>query len=141
MDPKDAAFLGTGWTFPPTFSASQSTVVMAPGAADIKDSLRVLFGTIPGERQMVPTYGCELWRMVFGTLNTTLITQIDNAVRTAVLNWEPRIDVDEVIVQEAPGPEGMVTVNVAYTIRRTNTRDNLVYPFYLREGTLVPSAG
>jgi uncharacterized protein len=136
----DPSFLGTGWSFPPTFSRPDATVVMVSDDADIQQSLRVLFGTAPGERVMLETYGCDLWRMVFGTLSTTLITRIQDAVRTAVLRWEPRIDVAAVEVSPVPGPQGLLTVTVAYRIRRTNARSNLVYPFYLREGTLVPAA-
>ncbi|HVG43241.1 MAG TPA: GPW/gp25 family protein [Longimicrobium sp.] len=136
----DPSFLGTGWSFPPTFTRAGHTVLTASDDADIKQSLRVLFGTAPGERIMLAEYGCSLWRLVFGALTATLITQIGDAVRMAVLRWEPRIDVDAVEVSAAPGSDGLVAVNVAYTIRTTNARSNLVYPFYLREGTLVPAA-
>lgn len=133
-------FLGTGWTFPPTFSRGTLAVVTASGDADIQQSLRVLFSTAPGERTLLEDYGCDLWRMVFVSLTTTVITQIGDAVRMAVLKWEPRIDVDAVEVAMAPGTEALVAITVAYTIRGTNARSNLVYPFYLREGTLVPAA-
>jgi phage baseplate assembly protein W len=136
----DSSFLGTGWTFPPTFSRPDAVVLMASGDADIQQSLRVLFGTVPGERVMLPEYGCDLWRMVFDNLTTTLVTRISDAVRMAVVRWEPRIDVASVKVDAAPGTEGLVTVNVEYVVRRTNARSNLVYHFYLREGTLVPAA-
>lgn len=140
MSVADPPFLGTGWTFPPTFSRGALAVVTASGDADIQQSLRVLFGTAPGERTLLEDYGCGLWRMVFGSLTATTITQIGDAVRMAVLKWEPRIDVDAVDVAMAPGTDGLAVVNVAYTIRATNARSNLVYPFYLREGTLVPAA-
>lgn len=136
----DAAFLGTGWTFPPTFTRHGHTVLMASGDADIRQSLRVLFGTAPGERIMLAEYGCSLWRLVFGSLTTTLSTQIGDAVRMAVLRWEPRIDVNAVEVSPVAGTDGLVAVTLDYTVRRTNARSNLVYPFYLREGTLVPAA-
>ena len=136
----DPSFLGTGWAFPPTFSRLDATVLMASDDADIQQSLRVLFGTAPGERTMLAEYGCSLWRMVFGSLTTTLATQIGDAVRMAVLQWEPRIDVAAVDVSPVAGTDGLVAVTVEYVIRRTNARSNLVYPFYVREGTLVPAA-
>lgn len=135
----EAAFLGTGWTFPPTFSRPGETIVMVSAEADVRQSLWVLFTTAPGERVMLPTYGCDLWRMVFTNLTTTVTTQIADAVRLAVLEWEPRIDVDEVAVSRVPETDGLITVTLAYTVRRTNSRSNLVFPFYLREGTLVPA--
>lgn len=140
MADAEAEFLGAGWAFPPTFAREGAVVRMVAGEADVRQSLRVLFGTAPGERVMLPTYGSDLGRLVFGTLTTTLKTQIGQAVRSAVLSWEPRIDVDAVTVAEVPGDEGLVTVELAYTIRLTNSRSNLVFPFYVLEGTLVPAA-
>jgi phage baseplate assembly protein W len=140
MRDPETAFLGTGWSFPPTFTRHGLTVVTATGAADVRQSLWVLFSTAPGERVMLPTYGCGIWRMVFRTLTTTATTEIADAVAKAVLEWEPRVDLDGVAVKADPEQQGLVTVSVDYVIRTTNTRDNLVYPFYLREGTLVPAA-
>lgn len=141
MADAESRFLGTGWTFPPTFSRTGSVVLMASGEADVRQSLIVLFSTAPGERVMLPTYGCDLWRMVFSPLTTTLKTRMGEAVRKAVLDWEPRIDVDAVDVEQTQsGPEAIITITVAYTIRQTNSRSNLVFPFYVHEGTLVPAA-
>jgi hypothetical protein len=133
-------FLGTGWAFPPAFTRQGHTAVTASGVDDVRQSLWVLFSTAPGERVMLPTYGCALWRMVFRNLTTTATTEMAEAVRKAVLEWEPRVDLQEVSVQADPTQDGRVTIHVSYVIRTTNTRDNLVYPFYLREGTLVPAA-
>jgi hypothetical protein len=133
------AFLGTGWAFPPTFTRRGHTAVLASGEEDIRQSLWVLFSTAPGERVMLPTYGCALWRMVFRSLTTTASTEITEAVRRAVLEWEPRVDLQAVAVEADHALDGLVSISVSYVIRGTNTRDNLVYPFYLREGTLVPA--
>ena len=87
---------------------------------------------------MVPTYGCALWQMVFQGITTTLMSEIEDYVRQAVLYWEPRIDVDEVSVQPDASRDGVVLIDLAYTVRQTNSRSNLVYPFYLAEGTIRP---
>lgn len=138
MSSPEAAFLGTGWNFPPSFTRRGHAVVTASGVEDVRQSLWVLFSTVPGERVMLPTYGCALWRMLFRSLTTTVTTEIAEAVRKAVLDWEPRVDLQAVVVEADPTEDGRVLVNVSYMIRTTNTRDNLVYPFSLREGTLVP---
>jgi phage baseplate assembly protein W len=129
-------FLGTGWSFPPTFTRHNHTVQMVSNDADIQESLWILFSTALGERMMVPQYGTGLAKMVFRTISTTLTSQMKNMVKQAILNWEPRIDVDEVQVQPDATQFGKVLINVIYTIRMTNTRSNLVYPFYLTEGTI-----
>jgi len=129
-------FLGTGWSFPPTFSRHDHTVDMVSNDLDIRESLWILFSTALGERIMVPQYGTGLNKMVFRTISTTLSSQIGNMVKQAILNWEPRIDVDEVQVQPDATQYGKVLINVIYTIRKTNTRSNRVYPVERTEGTI-----
>lgn len=138
MDPNDSAFIGTGWSFPPTFSRATASVEMVGDGTDIRQSLYVLFSTAPGERVMVPTYGSQIWTLVFRAVTTNLTTQLAEFVREAVLYWEPRIDVDDVTVTPDASTPGLVLVTLEYTVRRTNTRNNLVYPFYIQEGTLAP---
>jgi len=133
-------FLGTGWSFPPTFSRLSYSVEMVSDEKDIHESLWVLFSTQLGERVMVPQYGSTLTQMVFRTLNTTLTTQLKNAVWQAILNWEPRITVDAIDVDIDSTSYGIALIGVAYTIRRTNTRSNMVYPFYYAEATIPSNA-
>ena len=136
----EAAFLGTGWSFPPTFSRYTYSVDMVSADQDIRESLWILFSTSLGERIMLPQYGSQLWKMVFQNISTTLMTQLEDIVRQAVLYWEARIDVDEITVQPDATVAGLVLITVNYTIRRTNARNNLVYPFYIQEGT-IPMEG
>jgi phage baseplate assembly protein W len=135
--PAQPAFLGTGWGFPPTFSRSLQGVEMVSGVTDIHQSLRILFATAQGERVMVPLYGCDLWRMVFRDLTTTLLTELKDMVEQAIVLWEPRIDLLAVDVVQDPAEDGLVRIEVEFVVRRTNTRSNFVYPFYMREATLA----
>jgi len=130
-------FLGRGWRFPPTFSSHSSDVVMVDGENDIRESLFILLSTAQGERVMVPTYGCDLHRYVFAELTTGVMTEIRDMVATAILRWEPRIDVLDVSVTADPDEPGLMRIGVDYRIRRTNVRSNIVFPFYFTEGTLV----
>ena len=138
MKNPEQSILGTGWSFPPTFSRADYSVDMASDDVDIQQSLRVLFSTAPGERVMVPTYGCDIWQMVFRAVNSEFKTEAVEAVRVAILYWEPRIDVTEIGIEPSAENDGVVLITVGYVIRRTNARNNLVYPFYIGEGTLVP---
>ena len=140
MADPDAQFLGTGWKFPPEFSKESFSVQMVSGVEDIRESLWVLLSTAPGERVMVPEFGCALWRMVFEQLDLTTMTEMQEIVGRAILNWEPRITVDNVVVEADPTVAGLVLIRVAYTIRATNSRSNLVYPFYASEATIAPAA-
>jgi len=58
-------------------------------------------------------------------------------VEQAIVLWEPRIDVLSVDVVQDPAEDGLVRIEVEFVVRRTNTRSNFVYPFYMREATLA----
>jgi phage baseplate assembly protein W len=129
------AYLGRGWEFPPVFNPLRKEVNLVQEETDIKQSLTILLGTRPGERTMRPNYGCNLDIMLFEPLTTTLITVIKDIVRTAILYHEPRIDLDRVHINTLKINEGVVLIEIDYLVRRTNSRFNFVYPFYLEEGT------
>jgi hypothetical protein len=135
----EPGFLGTGWGFPPTFSRSLLGIELVSGVGDIRESLRILFSTAQGERVMLPEYGCDLWRMVFRSLTTTLTTELKDMVEQAILLWEPRIDLLAVNVFRDPEQDGLIIIKVEFVVRRTNTRSNFVYPFLLKEATLARS--
>lgn len=132
------SFLGTGWTFPPTFDRRSASVVMSSDLANIKQCLWVLFSTSLGERIMLATYGTGLRLKVFASLTETLANELRSLVEKAILDWEPRIDVLRVDVGETP-LQGELNISVEFVVRKTNARSNIVYPFYLSgEATLAP---
>lgn len=129
---EEKSFLGVGWSFPPAFDNVGSQVQMLKGEDDIKSSLQVLLATRLGERVMQPLFGCNLDAMMFEQLDTTLKTEMRNLIEKAILYFEPRINVDK-IDMESTEMNGLIIITVDYTVRSTNTRGNLVYPFYLSE--------
>lgn len=130
------SFLGTGWSFPPQFNKATGGAEMLSDEADIKNSLQVLLSTRVGERIMQPAYGCNMDVLLFEPINEALITYIKDLVFTAIYYFEPRINPENVSI-ETTDTEGTIYVTVEYTIRTTNARHNLVFPFYLNEGNLV----
>ena len=142
---KDAAaaeaFLGRGWSFPPTFDRPGATVNMAAGEQDIRKSLWILLSTSLGERVMLASYGCDLMSKVFSTLTTTTANEICALVAKAILDWEPRITVETIDVTELDASLGWINIQIGYVVRQTNTRSNLVYPFCGLEATLPPVPG
>ena len=129
----DASFLGRGWSFPPEFGPNGAEVAMVAGEEDIAQSLSILFGTALGERVMRETYGCDLSRYMFEEVDQSLLTSITGAVSDAILYHEPRIRLDGVDVSESDQTEGLILIAVRYAVRASNTRFNMVYPFYLTE--------
>ncbi|NJC24666.1 GPW/gp25 family protein [Neolewinella antarctica] len=130
-------FYGTGWSFPPTFSRELSGLVMASGRTDIEQSLRILMGTLPGERSMLPAYGIGVADLVFETMDTTTQTEFLDRVRTAILRFEPRVEVLRLNLDTTELASGLLSLEVDYRPRSTNTRFNFVYPFYRNEGSQI----
>jgi uncharacterized protein len=130
------SFLGTGWSFPPTFDRESGQVEMVSELVDIKQSLDILLSTSLGERVMVPDYGCNLDDYMFESLNNSLIGLIKHHVENAILFYEPRIIAEKVDVTQADSMnliEGRFTITVEYRIPETNSRYNYVYDYYLNE--------
>lgn len=123
------SFLGRGWAFPPAFGPGGAS--MTQDEADIDASLRILFGTTPGERPLFPTYGLDLSELMFEPLSTTLRSLLLDRIRTGVLVHEPRIRVLNLLIDDSEALEGVLKVRLDYEVRSTNSRFNLVYPFYL----------
>jgi phage baseplate assembly protein W len=134
------SFLGTGWAFPPRFGndAGRGEVTMVEEEQDIEESLFIILSTTPGERIMQPTFGCGLKAYVFDEINESVITEMCDAVERAILFFEPRISVNAIAVDETNVIEGRLDIRIDYTVRGTNTRSNMVYPFYFLEGSNVP---
>ena len=139
--PNDAAtsFLGTGWGFPPEFSRESGEVVMTADEQDIEASLRILFGTAPGERFLQPRYGLDFREIQFEPMSTTLRTFLQDRVRTAILIHEPRIRLLALAIDSPDPGAGTLAVAVEYEVRTTNSRFNLVFPFYRTDGNELRS--
>lgn len=125
---KKQSFLGTGWAFPPAFNKNMKAVEMVSDRMDIEQSMEILLGTRPGERVMRPDYGCNLDRLVFEPLDTSLKSYMSDVIKTAILYHEPRINVEKVDIEETRANDGLVRIHIEYIIRTTNSRYNYVYP-------------
>ena len=129
------SFLGTGWSFPPSFIASTGEVELTSDELDIQRSLEILLSTKKGERVMQPDYGCNLDEMVFEPMTTTFKTYIKNMIQTAILFYEARIELKSVAIDDSRENDGVIVLSLDYAIRSTNSRFNFVFPYYLNEGT------
>ena len=130
-----SSFLGIGWSFPPTFNPGNAGVDMLGDENDIASSLEILLGTRPGERLMLPQYGCNLDELLFENLDTRMKTLMADKIETAILYYEPRILLESVQLFEDRQWEGVVLIEIVYRIKTTNSRFNFVYPYYKLEGT------
>ena len=129
-------FLGRGWSFPVAFNKAAKEVTMETGVPDIEQSIINILTTTKGERVMRPFYGANVDDYIFEPLQATTATVLADLIRKAISRDEPRVNIDEgdVDFEQLPS-EGRIDITINYTIRATNSRRNIVYPFYLNEGT------
>ena len=129
----DPVFLGRGWGFPPTFTANGRDVVTVPGDEDVHQSLQIIAATVPGERVMRPDFGCDLAHLQFEEIDHGFINRVRQLVTNAVRRHEPRVNVNDVDVSVDPNDPGTVAISIDYTVRSSNSRFNMVFPFYVDE--------
>lgn len=136
--PANQSFLGTGWSFPPTFTRGGADVEMVSDIEDIHQSLQILLSTRVGERVMQEDFGCDLSSVLFAEVDQGLINDLNSLVSNAILYHEPRITLDNLDISESGSQAGLLLISIQYTVRGTNSRFNMVYPFYINEA--IPSA-
>lgn len=137
MSMKKGSFIGSGWSFPPTFTKSEG-IVMAKEEQEIAQSIEILLNTSVGERVMLPKFGCDLRTYLFKSISTSKLHFVKEMIRTALLNYEVRIKLIGIEIDHAQYLDGIISVHVKYEVAKTNSRFNLVFPFYKVEGTSLP---
>lgn len=126
-------FIGRGWAFPLRVDATGG-IALVSREREIEEAIRLILGTSPGERPMRPEFGCRIHEYVFSPADSATATALGNEVRSALRRWEPRIDVEDVAVTIDPRDATLLYIDIRYSIRTTNDRRNLVFPFYVIPG-------
>jgi phage baseplate assembly protein W len=123
-------FIGAGWAFPLRTDRTGS-IALVRDQREIEESIHLILATSPGERPMRPEFGCSVHDYVFAPADAATAGDIAYAVRVALDRWEPRITLENVIVNFDGADAGVLLIDVQYTIRGTNDPRNLVFPFYV----------
>ena len=123
-------FIGAGWAFPPRTDATGG-IALVRDDREIAEAIRLILSTSPGERPMRPEFGCALGDYVFAPADAGTAGQLAYEVRLALDRWEPRIDVREVTVRFDEADNGVLYLEIGYSVRGTNDPRNLVFPFYV----------
>jgi phage baseplate assembly protein W len=131
MPNENIPFIGVGWSWPPKFTQGGELLLTTTGVEDIENSLHILLSTALQERVMQPAYGCNLNGMLFETVNEHFKTYLAHLVKTSITYYEARIKADRIVVNTSNATEGLVLIEIDYTIRTTNTKYNFVFPFYV----------
>jgi uncharacterized protein len=123
-------FIGAGWSFPLRCNFN-GAFVLETQSRDIEQAIKLILFTSPGERPMRPEFGCHIHDRVFSLTNEATAAALANDVRTALVQWEPRIEVGDVRVSFDQTDVGTFFIDVGYRIRSDNSERNLVFPFYV----------
>src|SRR5277367_2219509 len=118
-------FTGRGWAFPLRLDSGGS-FVLSGGDQDIAEAIRLILGTAPGERPMRPEYGCGIHDLVFDAIDSALSGRVAAEVTASLTRWEPRIEVTSVRAAPLPGEPHVLAISIAYQVKATNDRRNLV---------------
>ena len=123
-------FVGAGWGFPLRTDPT-GRISLVRGAREIEESIRLILATAPGERPMRPQFGCAVHDFVFAPADAATAGDIAFAVRVALERWEPRIELNDVVVRFDAVESGLLYVDIAFSVLGTNDPRNLVFPFYV----------
>lgn len=127
------SFLGRGWRFPVGVDPTSGRFLESAYEESVLESVKIILQTQKGERVMRPEFGCRLREYAFSEINYTVLSSMEQEVRQALTQWEPRIVDLEVSCREDPHTQGVLLIDISYVVRSTNNPYNLVYPFYLNE--------
>jgi phage baseplate assembly protein W len=131
----ETPYIGKGWSFPPEFNSHSKQVEMTSELEDIRASLEIILTTRVGERVMRPLFGCDLTPKVFENMNSTQVNMIKKTIEDSILLYEPRIKTNKVEVSTKSAYEGKFFIHIDFTVRATNSRRNIVFPYYINEAT------
>jgi phage baseplate assembly protein W len=131
--PVPKAFLGIGFGFP--MKPVNGRLRYAAYEDDVEQAIQIILMTERGERPMLPEFGGGLRSFVFEPNAPQTHRAIERVVRNALIDWEPRIAVDDVVVTADTTEPNLLLIHVDYVVRATNSFYNRVYPFYLLEGS------
>ena len=123
-------FLGSGMKFPPQVNTATGRFVVSSEEESVKESVYLILMTQKTERFLRPEFGSNLMSYTFMDINMTTVNMMIRSLTEQILKQEPRIG-EVVITTDSQVKEGCLLVNIDYTIRSSQIRDNLVFPFYL----------
>ena len=122
-------FVGAGWAFPLGVDA-RGGIALARRDQELEQAMRLILATYPGERPMRPEFGSKIRDYVFRSATIDTAAELSNEVQQALLRWEPRVVVELVNVTVDEDDRSRLYIDISYTVKGTNDRRNLVFPFY-----------
>lgn len=103
----------------------QGGVQLVAGDDSVRQAVLLLLMTRRGERVMRPTYGCDLHRLMFAPNNDATANIAIHYIRTALTEWEPRIDIIHLDAQVHPNRRNILEIHLEYQVRTTGSLERL----------------
>lgn len=125
-------FLGVGLSFP--LRVEDGKIAWSGYEESIRESIMLILGTAKGERIMRPDFGCGIQELGFSINDTSTASLAIFYIEEALKKWEPRIELMSVDAGADSKDADRLNISIEYRIITTNTRYNIVYPFYLGRG-------
>ena len=122
MDP--GAVFGRGIAFPPRVGPD-GRLTYSAGPDNVRESIRIVLMTDPGERIMLPEFGGGLRRFLFEPNIVATHRGIEEAITRSLARWEPRVTLSSVTVEPADDDAQAAIATLRYTLVATRAREEL----------------
>lgn len=109
---------GQGLSFPPRVGAD-GRLAWSYGEDNVRESIRLILLTVPGERVMREEFGCGLRGFLFEPNTVTTRQLIGERITRAIGNLEPRVNVEEVKVEASEQDPRLVAVTILFRLVAT----------------------
>lgn len=115
---------GKSLSFPPRVGPD-GRLFWSSGEPNVRESICIILRTRPGERLLLPDFGCGLDAYLFEPNNIATLRRIQEAVKQALARWEPRIQLDDVRVARNPDDARAVDITISYTLVATRKQERV----------------
>ncbi|MGI8570690.1 MAG: GPW/gp25 family protein [Methylocella sp.] len=88
----------------------------------IRDAIRAVLFTAPGERVNRPDFGCGIRQLVFAPLSDTLAATTQHLVQGALLRWLGDLIMVEAV--DVRAEDSSLLITVTYIVNATSTRQS-----------------
>ena len=125
---------GRGIGFPPRVD-EEGRIAWSAGPENIRESIRIILMTEPGERVMLRQFGAGLKQFLFQPNIVSTHKQIADAISNAIGRWEQRVELTDVLVTRAPDDDQAAIAEIRYTLIPNNVEDQLRIRVQLATGS------
>ena len=125
-NPDSGSVYGRSLAFPPRVDAN-GRIAWSEGPQNIRESIRIILLTNPGERMGLPDFGAGLQPLLFEPNTPTQHRKLQDRIERALTRWEPRIRLQAVSVSDDPEDPESAIVTLEYELVASRSRERLTF--------------